>query len=206
MFFPVVGYSGETEASGRKTSTNAEPLLSRGTFIGGGCPMSAAIILPFVWATEMLQAIPPQQVESLRRPASPEIAFYRKYTEGMLRLYMRLTMEAGRVSSLLGQEMFHGKVSSCRLDTFDDGVIFIHDVEKCLEKLDGEQQRLISRVALQQNTVDETAKLMHLRPKTVIRRYRQAVDSLTRVFLEVKMLEPQKSCQGGKISKFGSSY
>jgi Sigma-70, region 4 len=167
---------------------------------------AAAVILPFVWATKSLQVIPPQQVEPPQRPIPQEMALYRKYTEGMLRQYLRLTMEAGRVSSLLGQEMFRGKVTSCRLDSFDDVVIFIHDVEKCLEKLDEEQQRLIARIALQQYTVEETAGLMRLRPKTVVRRYRQAIDSLTRVFLQVKMLEPQKSCQGGKIANFRSSY
>jgi len=168
--------------------------------------MSAAVILPFVWATEMLHIVPAQPAEVPQRPVPPEMAFYRKYTEGMLRQYVRLSMEAGRVSSLLGQEMFRGKVTNCRLDSFDDMVIFIHDVEKCLQKLDEEQQRLISRVALLQNTVEETAELMGLRPKTVVRRYRQAIDSLTRIFLHVKMLEPQKACQGGKMSNFGSAY
>jgi Sigma-70, region 4 len=134
------------------------------------------------------------------------MAFYRKYTEGMLRLYLRMSMEAGKVSSLLGQEMFRGKVTSCRLDTFDDVVIFIHDVRRSLEKLDEVDQQLILRIALQQYRVDETAELLRLRPKTVVRRYRQAIDSLTRVFLQVKMLEPQKSCQGGKIAYFRSNY
>jgi hypothetical protein len=126
------------------------------------------------------------------------MAFYRKHTEGMLRRYLRLSMEAGRVPSLLGQEMFRGRVTSYRVESFDDVVIFVHDVEKCLEKLDEEQQCLISRIALQQYTLGETAELMGLKPRTVVRRYGQAVDSLTRVFLCVEMLEPLKSCQGGR--------
>ena len=197
LFFPVVGFSGETETSGRTTSTaDAEPCILRGSFVEGGRPMSAAaVVLPFVWATEMLQVVPRLQSGIPQQPIPPEMAFYRKYTEGMLRRYVRLSMEAGRVPSLLGQEMFRGNVTSCRVDSFDDVVIFVHDVEKCLEKLEGEQQRLVTRIALQQYTICETAELLGIRPKTVVRHYRQAIDQLTQVFLDVKMLEPQKACQ-----------
>ncbi len=76
-------------------------------------------------------------------------------------------------------------------------MIFLHDVRKCLEKLDMEQQHLISRIAIQQYTLGETAELMGMRPRTVVRRYGQAVDNLTKVFLSVNMLEPLKCCQGG---------
>ncbi len=197
LFFPLIGFSGETETRRRTASaTDADLRMSRGAFADGRCPMSAAaIILPFVWATELSQVAPGQQAEAPQKPVPPEMAFYRKYTEGMLQRYVRLSMETGRVSSLLGQDLFRGKVTSCRVDGFDDVVIFVHDVQKCLEKLEEEQQRLISRIALQQFTVEETAELLHLRPKTVVRRYRQAIDSLTRIFLTVKMLEPQKTCQ-----------
>ncbi len=104
--------------------------------------------------------------------------------------------------SLLGQEMFSGKVTSYRVESFEDVVIFLHDVGKCLEKLDTEQQHLISRIALQQYSLGETAELMGLKPRTVVRRYGQAVDCLTRVFLSVKMLEPLKCCQGGGAGYF----
>jgi hypothetical protein len=161
--------------------------------------MSASVILPFVWATEWSQVVPQRPIEVSREPVPLKMAFYRKYTEGMLSRYVRLSMEAGRVSSLLGQEMFRGRVTTCRVDSFDDVVIFVYDVEKCLEKLDEEQQRLIARIALQQYTIGETAELMGLKARTVIRRYGQAIDSLTRIFLSVQMLEPQKCCQGGGI-------
>jgi hypothetical protein len=117
------------------------------------------------------------------------MAFYRKYTEALLRRYVRMSMEAGKVPSLLGQEMFHGNVTGYRVESFEDVVIFLHDIEKCLDKLDTEQQHLISRIALQEYTLGETAELMGLKPRTVVRRYGQAVDCLTSVFLSVKMLE-----------------
>jgi DNA-directed RNA polymerase specialized sigma24 family protein len=83
------------------------------------------------------------------------------------------------------------------MDSFDDVVIFIHDIGTCLEKMDREQQDLISRIALQQYTLGETAVLLGLKPRTVVRRYGQSVDRLTRILLNAKILEPMKCCQGG---------
>ena len=123
------------------------------------------------------------------------MAFYRKYTEAMLRRYVRMSMEAGKVPSLLGQEMFRGRVTSYRVESFEDVVIFIHDVERCLEQLDEQQQQLITRISLQQYTLGETAAMLGLSPRTAVRRYWEAVDRLTRVFLRTQMLEPLKGCQ-----------
>jgi hypothetical protein len=153
--------------------------------------MSAAVmILPVVWATE---ARPATVVE--RRQAAPELAFYRKYTEGLLRRYLKMSMEAGRAPSLLGREMFRGKVTNYRVQGFDDVVIFVHDVEKCLATLDEEQQTLIERIALQEYSHGETAGMMGLHLWTVTRGYSDALDALTELFLERKLLEPLIACQ-----------
>ena len=158
--------------------------------------MSAAlVILPAVWAT----AAPsrgktlPEVVQ--QKKTAPELAFYRKYTEGMLRRYVRLSMEAGRAPSLLGREMFRGKVTSYRVHSFEDVVIFVHDVETCLKKLNEGQQHLIRRIALQEFTQAETAGLLGLSLRSVHRQYADALDELTEIFLERKLLEPAKACQ-----------
>jgi hypothetical protein len=155
---------------------------------------TALVILPMVWATEasgeFVEAATP-------RPAPASLAFYRKYTEGMLRRYMRLSMEAGRAPSLLGREMFRGKVTNYRVHGFDDVVIFVHDVESCLALLGEGQQHLIKRIALQEYTQGETAGLMGLSLRTVVRRYADALDLLTEIFLKRELLEPLKACQGG---------
>ncbi|MDP9040234.1 MAG: hypothetical protein M3O02_13345 [Acidobacteriota bacterium] len=162
--------------------------------------MSAAFVLPNVWAhqaPEFLPAPPPApEPPPQLAPVPPEIAFYRKYTEGLLRRYLRCSMEAGKVPSLLGKEMFRGHVSSYRMEGFDDIIIFICDVERCIHQLDEDQQQLIARIALQQYTVLETADLLGLRPKSVVRRYRQSIDRLTRIFLAVEMLHPQNLVKG----------
>jgi len=154
--------------------------------------MSAAlVILPVVWATEALHEVVVERPET-----APELAFYRKYTEGLLRRYVRLSMEAGRAPSLLGREMFRAKVTNYRVHGFDDVVIFVHDVERCLAKLDDEQQELIERIALQEYTQEEAARLMGLTARTAVRRYGDALDVLTEVLLERKLLEPMMECQG----------
>jgi hypothetical protein len=158
--------------------------------------MSAAlVILPVVWATAAPSCLKtlPEVVE--QKKTAPELAFYRKYTEGMLRRYVKLSMEAGRAPSLLGREMFRGKVTNYRVQSFEDVVIFVHDVESCLKKLDEGQQHLVRRIALQEFTQAETAGLLGLSLRTVHRRYADALDELTEIFLERNLLEPSKASQ-----------
>jgi hypothetical protein len=163
--------------------------------------MSAAlVILPMVWATASTptkhverapEVVEQRQTEQQR--TAPEVAFYRKYTEGLLRRYVRLSMEAGRAPSLLGREMFRGNVTNYSVQGFDDVVIFVHDVESCVKLLDDGQQHLIRRIALQEFTVEETASTLQLPTLKVLRRYWRALDGLTEVFLERKLLEPSKA-------------
>ena len=160
--------------------------------------MSAAlVILPLVWATAAAPAKVPEQVPEVgeQKRTAPELAFYRKYTEGLLRRYVRLSMEAGRAPSLLGREMFRGNVTNYSVQGFDDVVIFVHDVESCVKLLDEGQQHLIRRIALQEFTQAETAGLLGLSLRSVHRQYADALDELTEIFLERKLLEPAKACQ-----------
>lgn len=64
------------------------------------------------------------------------LPLYRAQTERMLRRYFRLSLDIGRLPSILGGEVFRGVVSSTRMHTFEDFVIFVHDMERCMEKLD----------------------------------------------------------------------
>jgi len=123
------------------------------------------------------------------------LAFYRKYTEGMLRRYMTMSMEQGRVPSLLGRELFRGKVTSYKVHAFDDVVIFVHDMGSCLRQLAPGLRHLIRRIALEGYTHEETAALLGLGLRTVIRKYAEALDKLTRVLLDRKMLEPMRASE-----------
>lgn len=133
---------------------------------------------------------PVVEVPAREQPQAVGCEFYRKYTEAMLRRYVTMSMEAGRVPSLLGRELFRGNVTHYNVKSFEDVVIFVHDVEKCLAKLGSGQQHLVRRIALQEYTQGETAAMLGLSLRTVVRNYSDAIDRLTRIFLEKGMLQP----------------
>jgi hypothetical protein len=118
-----------------------------------------------------------------------ELAFYRKYTEQFLRRYMWTSMQMGRSPSVLGNLVFRGKASHTGLRNFEDAIIFVHDVESCLKKLDREGRELIARIALQEYTQGEVAVMLGTSVRTIMRRYAETLDRLTQILLEVKLLK-----------------
>ena len=87
--------------------------------------------------------------------------------------------------------------------TFEDRVIFVHDMERCLEKLDEFSRQLIARHILQEHDRWATARLLNCNEKTVRRLTPLAVDTLTEILLDVGLLErldtiSENSCQGGE--------
>ena len=155
--------------------------------------MSAAVVVRCLQAKRAAQ-----QQEQPERPAASkppvELAFYRKYTEGMLRRYLYRSMEIGRVPSLLGNFSFRAKSSNRKGYTFEDSVIFVHDVERCLERLNALERELVGRIALQEYTLAETADLTGLTVRTLVRRYEDALDRLTQVFLRFELMQVPGAC------------
>jgi hypothetical protein len=80
-------------------------------------------ILPFIWAVGAELPVPQPAAAQPLRSVPRNMAVYRRYTEAMLRRYLRMAMEAGKVPSLLGQEMFRAKVTCYRIANFDDAVM-----------------------------------------------------------------------------------
>ncbi len=169
-------------------------------------PLSPLPVVPRIWAVaEVGEGVSGALEEAAESPVResgseapdplPEVAFYRKYTEAMLRRYMRLSMEAGRVPSLMGRELFRGHVTSYKVKSFEDVVIFCHDVEKCLKVLDARERELIKRIALQAYSHGEAAGILGLSLRSCIRYYFAALDKLTRELLELELLRPLESCQ-----------
>ncbi len=125
---------------------------------------------------------------AVRVDRRPGLEFYRKYTESMLRRYMRLSMRAGRMPSFLGQDVFRGKMSTYRISSFEDAVIFVHDMDKCLERIDTFSRQILTRVALQEYTQGEAAHLLGVSLRTVVRRYADALDDLTQILLDRRLM------------------
>jgi len=116
------------------------------------------------------------------------LGFYRKHTEKMLRRYLYASMQVGRSPSILGDPIARGWCSSRPIRTFEDAVIFVLDVEKCLNQLGSLDRQMLSRIVLQEYTQAETAMLLGMSMRTISYKFPQALDRLTEKLLATGLL------------------
>jgi len=134
----------------------------------------------------------------------PELWLYRERTLALLRRYLRISIEVGRLPSLLGRELFRSKVTSYRMTSFEDAVIFVYDVERALEKLDTFGKQLIATIVFQDYTQDEAAEILRCARRTVCREFPEAIDRISKMFLHGGLLNRlprrpvENSCQEGE--------
>ena len=128
-------------------------------------------------------------------------AIYRNHTVVLLRKYFRMSLEIGRMPSLLGGELFRAKVTAYQVHTFEDTVIFVHDVEQCLEKLDYLSRLLITRIYFQEFSHDEVASELRITRRQVIRRMFHALDKTSEILLERELLDPFCGMDGSTEKK-----
>jgi DNA-directed RNA polymerase specialized sigma24 family protein len=166
--------------------------------------MSAALQLPTVWGASNAQVAWQEERRNWeRKPAArPEskpakepatepsisLAFYRKHTESMLRRYLYASMQVGRAPSILGDPVARGWASSRPVRTFEDAVIFVLDIEKCLNQLGSLDRQMLSRIVLQEYTQVEAASLLGMSVRTISYKFPQAVDRLTEKLLATGLL------------------
>jgi hypothetical protein len=142
-------------------------------------------------------------------PADPDLWLYRDRTSAILRRYVRLAVEAGRLPALLGREFFRTRVTSYHTQTFEDTVIFVHDVERCLLLLNDADIELIAVMVMQQRAQHELERTMRCTRRTIVRCYGDALDKLSEIFLNREILSriPKKNpvvpeaCQGGQTNE-----
>lgn len=147
---------------------------------------------------------------------------YRGRTAAMLQRYMRYALETGRIPSILGGDIFGSRVTSYGVSTFEDRAILVHDMEKCLNRLDELSRQILARVVLQGHNRDEAARLFGCTRRTIHRNLTVALDRMADVLLEVGLLEAlpvstpsertpssageispvEKSCRGGEATDF----
>jgi len=108
---------------------------------------------------------------------------YRDRTVALLKRYARASVEVGRLPSLLGRECFRARVSSYPMTSFEDIVIFVHDMDTALGRLNPFQQRLIAMNVLEEYSLPEVARLLPCPLRTVEREVPDALDVLSRAFL-----------------------
>ncbi|MBA3912296.1 MAG: hypothetical protein H0X25_00210 [Acidobacteriales bacterium] len=91
--------------------------------------------------------------------------------------------------SLLGRELFENRVTETTVSSFEDSVIFVHDVERSLQKLDFFSRSVVEAVVLQDYSQAEAAELLGCRRRTVVRCYPEALDRLSEILLDGGLLE-----------------
>lgn len=140
----------------------------------------------------------PVEVEESALDRNPDLWLYRDRTVGILRRYLRLSLETGRLPSMMGRELFRAKVSSYPSVTFEDRVIFVRDVEKYVTRLAYWDQQLIARVILQEHNHGQAAYILHCSRKTIERRLPEVLDLLSEEFLRVGLLVELPEGEGRK--------
>ncbi len=167
--------------------------------------MSAALQLPIFWESGLKQAARQEDRKgSEEKPvaqcdakaaaraaaAEPEVslAFYRKHTESMLRRYLYASMQVGRAPSILGDPIARGWASSRPVRTFEDAVIFVLDVETCLNQLGSLDRQMLCRIVIQEYTQAEAATLLGMSVRTISYKFPMALDHLTQKLLETGLL------------------
>jgi len=163
--------------------------------------MSAALQLPVVWEVSSPQraertwahrpaAAPAVKPDVTAPAAGPVVSlgFYRKHTESLLRRYLYASMQVGRAPNILGDPIARGWCSSRPIRTFEDAVIFVLDVERCLNQLSSLDRVMLSRIVLQEYTQAETAIMLGMAVRTISYKFPAALDRLTEKLLESGLL------------------
>jgi hypothetical protein len=151
-------------------------------------------------------------VSPVQLGGDPDLWLYRERTIALLRRYLRISIEVGRLPSLLGRELFRSKVTSYRMSSFEDAVIFVHDVERALAQLDDFGKDLVAVIIFQDYQQDEAAEVLRCARRTVCRHFPETVDKISEFFLDgglLNRLPPRRPvenfCQGGQNTQFPAS-
>jgi len=119
---------------------------------------------------------------------NPDLWLYRERTVALLRRYMRLSIETGRLPSVIGRELFRARITTYTATSFEDRVIFVHDVEACLDRLTPFDQKIVARIVLQEYDHERAGRILHCTRKTIERRLPEILDLLSEQFLKSGML------------------
>ncbi len=140
-------------------------------------------------------------VSGRRRTERETLPAYRPYTRALLRRYFRLAVDIGRLPSILGGLCFRARVSSYRLHTFEDSVIFVYDIERVFERIERSAMEIVAGVVLLEYSIPEAALRLGITVQRAERRYAAALDTLSAALLEAGLLRPVfESSKAGELN------
>lgn len=118
-----------------------------------------------------------------------ELFQYRYETAALTRKYLAVSLDLGRLPSVLGGEMFRSRVTSYRVSSFEDLVIFVTDFAACLDRLGERARRFITLHLLQEYSKEESAAKMGCDVRNARRIYCDALDEMSEILLRFRLIE-----------------
>jgi hypothetical protein len=117
--------------------------------------------------------------------------YERMRTMAVLRRFFRTALLLGRMPSLLGREILRASCAAGQGRSawaFEDSVLYICDVGRCLRELEPLEQRLIAFCILEEHSEWEAARLFHRSRSDISRRLAHALDLLHETFCRIGLL------------------
>jgi len=202
----IAGTIPETVAA-MTSETPAAMTISAGVATSIGVRTSPKAIPPIALAPPVLL-----RVMAVTEVAVPDTAVdagdlwpYRDRTVALLKRYARSSVEVGRLPSLLGREFFRSRITSYSMMSFEDIVIFVLDVEMALQRLNPLQGKLIAMCVLEEFSFPEVARLVRCPLRTVERELPEALDRLSRFFLDGELIRIMPVGRRGEEPRAGAA-
>lgn len=114
---------------------------------------------------------------------------YRSRTMALLKRYARASVEVGRLPALLGREIFRSHVTSYSMSSFEDVVIFVTDIERCIDHLTDLDKKILAMHVFEEYTIAEVSHLLVFPQRTIERQLQSALDTLSLILVEGGMLK-----------------
>lgn len=114
--------------------------------------------------------------------------YERARTMALLYRFFRTALQLGRMPSLLGREVFRTRMHSLPARAFEDSVLFVCDVERCLRALEPMDQRLVAFCILEDHSEWEASRCFHRSQSDISRRLGQTLDLLHETFCRIGLL------------------
>jgi hypothetical protein len=125
--------------------------------------------------------------------ARADAMFFRSQTLAIVRHFYEIASQIGRLPSILGREFFRAKISHHAIPSFEEQIVFIHDVEHALARLGEQDAEVIALVGLFHCTLDDAADILGRSRRTVVQRYADSIDRLAEIFLETGLLSESRT-------------
>lgn len=119
-----------------------------------------------------------------------ELFQYRYETVALLQRYLAVSLALGRLPSGLGGDLFRSKVTSYRVSTFEDLVVFVTDFAACFARLGEPARRFIELNIFQEYSKEAAAYQMGCEVRNARRIYCDALDEMSEILLRFGLLEP----------------